>query len=71
MLFRVDKCKVMHNGYNNRKMKYEMESKIVEVMTEERDFGDIMQSNSKWTKYKSSENCEYSFRLCLRDPSVN
>ena len=31
MLFSVEKCKVMHIGYNNKKEKYEMDGKNLEV----------------------------------------
>jgi len=39
MLFNVDKCKVMHIGNNNGKAKYEMNSKLLEEVIEERDLG--------------------------------
>ena len=41
MLFNVEKCKVMHIGYNNKKVKYEMVDK-------EKDLGVIMQNDLKW-----------------------
>ena len=47
MLFNVDKCKVMHIGNNNIKAKYEMNSKFLEEVTEERDLGVIMQNDLK------------------------
>ena len=47
MLFNVDKCKIMHIGYNNGKAKYEMNGKYLEGVIEERDLGVIMQSDLK------------------------
>jgi len=35
MLFNVDKCKVMHIGFNNIKTKYEMSGKFLEEASEE------------------------------------
>jgi len=42
MLFNVDKCKIMHMGYNNYKAKYKMNLKFLDEVTEERDLGVIM-----------------------------
>jgi hypothetical protein len=50
MLFKVDKCKVMHIGYNNKKEKYEMEGKNVEEVDEEKNLGVILQSDLKWNR---------------------
>jgi len=47
MLFNVDKCKIMHIGYNNSKAKYEMNGKYFEEVIEERDLDVIMQSDLK------------------------
>jgi len=47
MLFNVDKCKIMHIGYNNNKARYEMNGKYLEEVTEERDLGVIMQNDLK------------------------
>jgi hypothetical protein len=44
----VDKCKVMHIGYNNKKEKHEMDGKNMEEVDERKDLGGIMQSNVKW-----------------------
>jgi hypothetical protein len=43
MLFNVDKCRVMHFGYNNSKSTYEMNGKDLEEISEERDLGVIVQ----------------------------
>jgi hypothetical protein len=37
--FNVDKCKVLHCGRNNTKFEYKLNSKDLEVITEERDLG--------------------------------
>ena len=50
MLFSVEKWKVMHIGYNNKKEKYEMDGKNLEVVDEEKDLGVIMQSDLKWNR---------------------
>jgi ribonuclease P/MRP protein subunit RPP40 len=50
MLFNVEKCQVMHVGYNNMRISYEMEGRKLDEMTEERDLGVIMQSDLKWDK---------------------
>jgi ribonuclease P/MRP protein subunit RPP40 len=47
MLFNVDKCKVMHFGYNNSKSAYEMNGK---TWSEEHDLGVIVQQDLKWNK---------------------
>jgi hypothetical protein len=50
MLFNVDKRKVTHIGYNNKKEKYEMECKNLEEMDKEQDLGVTVQSNLKWNR---------------------
>jgi ribonuclease P/MRP protein subunit RPP40 len=50
MLFNVDKCKVMHLGYNNSKSTYGMNGKDLEEISEERDLGVIVQQDLKWRK---------------------
>ena len=50
MLFNVDKCKVMHFGYNNKKNNYVMDGNILEEVDIERDLGIITQSNLKWNE---------------------
>jgi ribonuclease P/MRP protein subunit RPP40 len=50
MLFNVDKCKVMHFGYNNSKSTYGMNGKDLEEISEERDLGMIVQQDLKWSK---------------------
>jgi hypothetical protein len=47
MLFNVDKCKVMHIGFNNKREKYEMDGKNLDEVDEEKDLGVIMQSTLK------------------------
>lgn len=50
MLFNVEKCKVIHFGYNNTQAEYEMNGKQLGKTIEERDLGIIMQSDLKWSK---------------------
>ena len=52
MLFNVDKCKIMHIGYNNGKTKYEMNGKYLDEVIEERDLGVIVQND-----FKCSSQC--------------
>jgi ribonuclease P/MRP protein subunit RPP40 len=47
MLFNVDKCKVMHVGYNNPKAEYKMEEGVLQRICEEMDLGIIVQDNLK------------------------
>lgn len=37
MMFNTDKCKVMHFGFNNKKVNYVMDGKQLEAVIEERD----------------------------------
>ena len=50
MLFNVDKCNVMHFGYNNTEAKYKMDNMELESVDEERDLGVIIQNNLKFDK---------------------
>ena len=47
MLFNVDKCKIMHFGYNNLKTDYKMSDNSLDKVDMERDLGVIIQSNLK------------------------
>ena len=47
MMFNVDKCKIMHLGYNNPKVEYFMKDKIVDSIIEEKDLGIIISDNFK------------------------
>jgi len=42
MLFNIDKCKVMHLGYNNPKVHFVMGTSQLQAATEERDLGVIV-----------------------------
>jgi len=48
MLFSVEKCKVAHFGYNNRKADYCMDGVNLEYVTEEKDLGVIISDDLKW-----------------------
>ena len=50
MKFNVDKCKVMHVGYNNPKHKYSMLGKTLMEVTEEKDLGVVISDNLKSSK---------------------
>jgi hypothetical protein len=47
MLFNVEKCKVMHMGYNNRQAEYRMDEGGLQAICEELDLGVVVQSNLK------------------------
>jgi len=54
MLFNVDKCKVMHMGYNNRHFDYLMSGSKLESVNEEKDLGVIVIDDLKWEKHCSA-----------------
>lgn len=45
MKFNASKCKVMHFGYNNEEMPYQMDGQTLETTDHERDLGVIVQKN--------------------------
>ena len=54
MLFNIDKCKVMHLGFNNFQATYSMDGLQLQTVSEEKDLGVIMSDNMKWEKQCSS-----------------
>jgi len=48
MLFNVEKCKVVHFGYNNRKVDYCMDEVNLENVTGEKDLGVKISEDLKW-----------------------
>jgi len=42
MLFNIEKCKVMHLGYNNPKADYVMDGSVLQCVSEEKDLGVIV-----------------------------
>jgi len=52
MLFNVDKCKVMHFGYNNPRVSYSIDNTVLPTCTVERDIRVLIQDN-----LKVSEQC--------------
>ena len=50
MLFNVDKCKVMHLGYNNPKVNYVVEATQLQEVSEERDLRIIVSDDFKREK---------------------
>jgi hypothetical protein len=49
--FNVGKCKVMHCGRNNTEFNYKLNSKDLEVITEERDLGVVFNKPFDFTNY--------------------
>ena len=50
MLFNIDKCKVMHLGFNNFHATYSIDGLQLQTVSEEKDLGVIMSDNMKWEK---------------------
>ena len=50
MQFNVDKCKMMHFGFNNTRHTYTMNNKELQTVSEEKDLGVIIQDNLKVDK---------------------
>jgi ribonucleases P/MRP protein subunit RPP40 len=50
MLFDVEKCKVMHIGYNNSWASYMMNGTVLQDLKEEQDLGVVIRDNSKCAK---------------------
>jgi hypothetical protein len=49
MLCNVEKCKVMHIGYNNKRENFEMDGKNLDEVDEEKHLGVILQV-LKWNR---------------------
>jgi len=50
MLFNMEKCKLMHLGYNNPKADYVMDGSVLQSVGEEKDLRVIVSDDSKWEK---------------------
>ena len=50
MLFNIEKCKVMHLGYNKPKADYAMDGSVLQIASEEKDLGVIVSDDFKWEK---------------------
>src|SRR5664279_68235 len=50
MLFNIEKCKIMHIGYNNKHAEYKMDDISLEEVSDERDLGVIIQNDMKCNK---------------------
>ena len=48
MLFRVEKCKVMHMGYNNTCYEYFLDGSKLESVSEEKSLGVYISDDLKW-----------------------
>ena len=55
MLFNVEKCQLMHLGYDNPRVDYIMDGKRLETVTEEKDLGVIISEDHKWGKQLLAE----------------
>jgi len=49
-MLNIEKCKVMHLGYNNSQVQYVMDGEQLQCVTEERDLGVIVSEHLKWEK---------------------
>ena len=47
MLFNIEKCKVMHLGYNNPKADYVMGESVLQCVSEETELGVIVSDDFK------------------------
>ena len=50
MPFNIDKCKVLHVGFNNNKEKYVLDSCDLSAVSDEKDLGVIVSSDLKMSK---------------------
>ena len=50
MLFNLEKCKVMHIGFNNPRVDYFMDATRIQEVHEEKDLGVIVSDDLKWDK---------------------
>jgi len=55
MIFNIDKCKVMHLGYNNRSVDYFMDAVYLQVVHEDKDLEVVVtdNNNNNTTIYKA------------------
>ena len=61
MLFSVEKCKVMHMGYNNTQAEYAMNDVKLECVTDEKDVGVIVSDD-----LKSGKQCSEAVKKANR-----
>jgi len=54
MLFNIDKCKVMHLGFNNSHATYFIDGLQLQTVSEEKDLGVIISDDLKWEKQCSA-----------------
>jgi len=50
MLFNVEKCKVMHKGYNNTCLEYFLNVTKLDTVSDEKDLGIFISDDLKWEK---------------------
>jgi len=58
MLFNLDKCKLMHIGYNNPRADYSTHDINLQTVADERDLGVIISEDLKWQKQCSMAVCK-------------
>ena len=61
MSYNVDKCKVLHLGYNNPKFRYELNNKVIQEVEQEKDLGVIVDN-----KLNFNEQCAAAAKRGIR-----
>ena len=62
MSFNVDKCSVMHIGYNNMQSNYNMSNQQLPTTDQQRDLGIIITKDLKWQK-QTEKSCRTANRV--------
>ena len=65
MLFNVEKCKVIHFGYNNKQHNYFLGEECIQAELKEKDLGVIIRQN-----LKSSSQCAAAVKFANRMPGI-
>ena len=50
MLFNVDKCSVLHLGYNNNEYDYKLECDVIRISATEKDLGVVIDRSGKFSE---------------------
>ena len=58
MLFNVEKCKVMHSGRRNAGYSYQLDTRILDEVMEEKDLGITITSD-----LKASQQCTHAYSI--------
>jgi len=59
-MFNIDKCKVMHFGYNNNLLDYQINLMRLQNVNEERDLSIIISDDLKWDEQCTAAVCQTS-----------